>query len=76
VTAVRRRAVRLALGWAYLRNGAGAGDNYQCKHYDHRLAPGDVWSEIAKPGEERDDAVDFVGFPGVGEASDELALTG
>jgi hypothetical protein len=25
---------------AYLRDGARAWDNYQCKHYDHRLAPG------------------------------------
>lgn len=33
---------------AYLRNGEGAWDNYQCKHYDHRLAPGDVWPEIGK----------------------------
>jgi hypothetical protein len=33
---------------AYLRDGAGAWDNYQCKHYDHRLTPGDVWPEIAK----------------------------
>lgn len=33
---------------AYLRDGDGAWDNYQCKHYDHRLTPGDVWPEIAK----------------------------
>jgi hypothetical protein len=33
---------------AYLRDGAGTWDNYQCKHYDHRLTPGDVWTEIAK----------------------------
>jgi hypothetical protein len=33
---------------AYLRVGDGAWDNYQCKHYDHRLAPGDVWPEIGK----------------------------
>jgi hypothetical protein len=33
---------------AYLRDGDGAWDNYQCKHYDHRLAPGDVWPEIGK----------------------------
>jgi hypothetical protein len=23
-------------------------DNYQCKHYDHRLAPSDVWVEFGK----------------------------
>jgi len=23
-------------------------DNFQCKHYDHRLYPGDVWVEIGK----------------------------
>lgn len=23
-------------------------DNYQCKHYDHPLAPSDIWIEIAK----------------------------
>ncbi|HEY3875873.1 MAG TPA: hypothetical protein VGM92_10375, partial [Candidatus Kapabacteria bacterium] len=23
-------------------------DNFQCKHYDHRLAPTDVWLELAK----------------------------
>lgn len=33
---------------AYLRDGEGAWDNYQCKHYGHRLAPGDVWLEIGK----------------------------
>jgi hypothetical protein len=33
---------------AYVRNGGGKWDNYQCKHYDHRLAPGDVWPEIGK----------------------------
>ena len=32
---------------AYLAAG-GAWENYQCKHYDHRLAPGDVWPEIGK----------------------------
>src|SRR5689334_14064720 len=26
----------------------GAWDNYQCKHYDHALYPGDVWPEIGK----------------------------
>jgi hypothetical protein len=33
---------------AYLRDGDGAWDNYQCKHYDHRLTPSDIWPEIAK----------------------------
>jgi hypothetical protein len=33
---------------AYLRDGDGAWDNYQCKYYDHRLTPADVWPEIAK----------------------------
>lgn len=23
-------------------------DNYQCKHYDHPLSPGDVWTELGK----------------------------
>ncbi|HXP85662.1 MAG TPA: ABC-three component system protein [Bryobacteraceae bacterium] len=27
---------------------SGVWDNYQCKHYDHPLQPGDVWLEIAK----------------------------
>ena len=31
-----------------ISRGGGAWDNYQCKHYDHRLAPGDVWPEIGK----------------------------
>lgn len=26
----------------------GIWDNYQCKHYDHALTPGDVWSEVGK----------------------------
>jgi hypothetical protein len=34
---------------AYLREEDDAAwDNYQCKHYDHSLAPGDAWPEIAK----------------------------
>lgn len=33
---------------AYLRDGEGAWDNYQCKHYDHRLVPSDIWPEVAK----------------------------
>src|SRR5690242_10296176 len=27
---------------------AGVWDNYQCKHYDHALLPGDVWPEFGK----------------------------
>ena len=23
-------------------------DNYQCKHYDHALAPSDIWIELAR----------------------------
>jgi hypothetical protein len=23
-------------------------DNYQCKHYDHRLSPADIWTELGK----------------------------
>jgi hypothetical protein len=26
----------------------GPWDNYQCKHYDHALAPSDIWIELAK----------------------------
>lgn len=26
----------------------GAWDNYQCKHYDHAIAPGDIWAEFGK----------------------------
>lgn len=26
----------------------GAWDNYQCKHYDHPLAPSDIWLELGK----------------------------
>jgi hypothetical protein len=26
----------------------GVWDNYQCKHYDHALHPGDAWPEIGK----------------------------
>jgi hypothetical protein len=26
----------------------GVWDNYQCKHYDHALTPGDVWPEFGK----------------------------
>ena len=33
---------------AYLRDGDGAWDNYQCKHYASRLTPSDIWVEIGK----------------------------
>jgi hypothetical protein len=35
---------------AYVKNPSKAGewDNYQCKHYDHALHPGDAWLELAK----------------------------
>ena len=26
----------------------GEWDNHQCKHYDHALAPGDIWLELGK----------------------------
>jgi hypothetical protein len=26
----------------------GVWDNYQCKHYDHAITPGDVWAEFGK----------------------------
>lgn len=33
---------------AYVGETTGIYDNYQCKHYDHALHPGDVWLEIGK----------------------------
>jgi hypothetical protein len=34
---------------AYLTHQAGGPwDNYQCKHYDEPLTPGDIWLELAK----------------------------
>src|SRR5688572_17060604 len=34
---------------AYEMNGqTDTWDNYQCKHYDHALHPGDVWCELGK----------------------------
>ncbi len=33
---------------AVVSNETKEWDNYQCKHYDHPLAPGDVWIEIGK----------------------------
>lgn len=29
-------------------NSANDYDNYQCKHYDHPLAPSDIWKELGK----------------------------
>lgn len=33
---------------ATVKNGNGAWDNYQCKHYGRKLQPGDVWIELGK----------------------------
>jgi len=33
---------------ATVKGGKGAWDNYQCKHYQKTLAPGDVWIELGK----------------------------
>lgn len=33
---------------ATVKGGNGAWDNYQCKHYQKALAPGDVWVELGK----------------------------
>ncbi len=34
---------------AHVQDGqASPWDNYQCKHYDHALAPGDIWLELGK----------------------------
>jgi hypothetical protein len=33
---------------ATVKDGKGAWDNYQCKHYQKALAPGDVWIELGK----------------------------
>jgi hypothetical protein len=33
---------------AYVGDTTGIYDNFQCKHYDHALHPGDVWLEIGK----------------------------
>lgn len=33
---------------ATVKGGNGAWDNYQCKHYQKVLAPGDVWVELGK----------------------------
>lgn len=33
---------------AFVKDGAGAWDNFQCKHYDHPLRPSDIWVELGK----------------------------
>lgn len=33
---------------ATVKGGKGVWDNYQCKHYQKALAPGDVWIELGK----------------------------
>jgi hypothetical protein len=33
---------------ATVKDGNGAWDNYQCKHYQKALTPGDVWVELGK----------------------------
>jgi hypothetical protein len=33
---------------ATVKGGKGAWDNYQCKHYQKALTPGDVWIELGK----------------------------
>jgi hypothetical protein len=33
---------------AMVKGGDGAWDNFQCKHYQKALAPGDVWVELGK----------------------------
>lgn len=33
---------------ATVKSGHGAWDNYQCKHYQKALAPGDIWIELGK----------------------------
>jgi hypothetical protein len=33
---------------AYISSDSLLWDNYQCKHYDHPLAPSDVWIELGK----------------------------
>lgn len=33
---------------AYVDITKGIWDNYQCKHYDHVLSPGDIWLELGK----------------------------
>jgi len=35
-------------GFADAQKLQGVWDNYQCKHYDHPLRPGDVWAEFGK----------------------------
>lgn len=33
---------------AICAGGRSGWDNYQCKHYDHRLTPSDIWIELGK----------------------------
>ena len=35
-------------GFSDAKKLEGVWDNYQCKHYDHALYPGDVWGEFGK----------------------------
>ena len=35
-------------GFVEAKRLEGVWDNYQCKHYDHALTPGDVWPEFGK----------------------------
>jgi hypothetical protein len=39
---------RDVIGYVQSVNSSGPWDNYQCKHYDHPLYPGDMWKELAK----------------------------
>jgi len=36
------------VGFVDAKRLEGVWDNYQCKHYDHALTPGDVWPEFGK----------------------------
>jgi hypothetical protein len=39
---------RDVIGYVGEINEGGPWDNFQCKHYDHPLHPGDLWKELAK----------------------------
>jgi hypothetical protein len=39
---------RDVIGYVGDVNAGGPWDNFQCKHYDHALHPGDLWKELAK----------------------------
>lgn len=39
---------RDVIGYVVSVNAEGDWDNYQCKHYDHKLYPSDLWKELAK----------------------------